>query len=135
MITTRNEQVEITTSEDIVRVRLAVRRRLTDLRFNLIDETKTVTAASEIARNTFDYGGGGTLTMEDIENSGRLGLRLIFEDHGPGIPDLDLAMKDGYTTANGLGLGLGGARRLVNEFSINSEPGKGTIVILIRWKT
>lgn len=131
----RDDTVELATSEDIVRVRLAVRKKLTDLKFNLIDQTKMVTAASEIARNTIDYGGGGTLTMEEIEDTGRAGLRLEFVDHGPGIPDIERALKDGYTTAGGLGLGLGGSKRLVNDFSISSQPGQGTTVRLTRWKT
>lgn len=134
MIVTGNEKLELAASEDIVKARLAVRRKLVDLKFSLIDQTKMVTAASEIARNAIDYGGGGTLTLEVLEDGGKKGLRLIFEDHGPGIADMDLAMKDGYTTASGLGLGLGGAKRLVNEFSIDSEPGRGTIIILTRWK-
>ena len=134
MIVTGNEKLELAASEDIVNARLAVRRKLVDLKFSLIDQTKMVTAASEIARNAIDYGGGGTLTMEELDEGGRTGFRLIFEDHGPGIADMDLAMKDGYTTADGLGLGLGGAKRLVNEFSIDSAPGRGTIVILTRWK-
>lgn len=134
MTVTGNEELELKASEDIVRARLAVRRKLVDLKFSLIDQTKMVTAASEIARNAIDYGGGGTLTLEELADCGRTGLRLIFEDHGPGIADIDLAMKDGYTSAGGLGLGLGGAKRLVNEFSIDSVPGRGTIIILVRWK-
>jgi len=134
MIVNGNEKTELAIGEDIVKVRLAVRRKLVDLKFSLIGQTKMVTAASEIARNTIDYGGGGILTMEELKDGGRTGLRLIFEDHGPGIADMDMAMKDGYTTAHGLGLGLGGSKRLVNEFSIDSAPGRGTIVILTRWK-
>ncbi len=134
MIVTGNKKLELAVSEDIVKARLAVRQKLVDLKFSLIDQTKMVTAASEIARNAVDYGGGGTLSLEVLEDGGRTGLRLIFEDHGPGIADIDLAMKDGHTTVSGLGLGLGGAKRLVNEFSIDSAPGRGTIVILTRWK-
>ena len=134
MIVTCNEKLELAASDDIVKVRLAVRRKLVDLKFSLIDQTKMVTAASEIARNAIDHGGGGILTLEQLEDGGKTGLRLTFEDHGTGIADIDLAMKDGYSTANGLGLGLGGSKRLVNEFSIDSVPGRGTIVILTRWK-
>lgn len=135
MIVSGNDKLELVASEDIVKARLAVRKKLVDLKFSLIDQTKMVTAASEIARNTIDYGGGGILTMEELADAGRTGLRLIFEDHGPGIADMELAMKDGYTSAGGLGLGLGGSKRLVNEFSINSVPGRGTIIVLTRWKT
>jgi serine/threonine-protein kinase RsbT len=100
----------------------------------LVDQTKIVTAASELARNTLDYGGGGTVTMQLIDDGIRKGLRLVFEDRGPGIPDLQLALKDGYTTGSGLGLGLSGAKRLSNEFSIESTVGVGTRVTIARWK-
>ncbi|MGE5610070.1 MAG: anti-sigma regulatory factor [Bacillota bacterium] len=119
---------------DIVAVRHAVRQWAQELRFSLVDQTKMVTAASELARNTVTYGGGGTVHFEAMQNGMRRGLRLVFEDHGPGIPDVDLAMKDGYTTGQGLGLGLGGAKRLVNEFHIASRPGEGTRVMITRWK-
>jgi serine/threonine-protein kinase RsbT len=102
--------------------------------FSLVDQTKIVTAASELARNTLQYGGGGTLRIEAVTEGARRGLRLIFEDNGPGIANIELAMKDGYTTGNGLGLGLSGARRLSNEFKIDSEPGKGTRVTIVRWR-
>jgi serine/threonine-protein kinase RsbT len=102
--------------------------------FTLVDQTKIVTAASEIARNTVVHGRGGTVRIEAMDDGARKGLRLIFEDRGPGIADVDLALRDGYTTGNGLGMGLGGARRLVNEFSIESKPGQGTKVTLTRWK-
>jgi serine/threonine-protein kinase RsbT len=102
--------------------------------FNLVDQTKIVTAASELARNTLHYGGGGTLRIEEVQQGARLGLRLVFEDNGPGIPDIALAMKDGYTTGNGLGLGLSGAKRLSNEFAIESRPGEGTRVTIVRWR-
>jgi serine/threonine-protein kinase RsbT len=124
----------INSSDDIVRVRQAVRAKAIAVGLSLVDQTKIVTAASELARNTLDYGGGGTATLLALENSGRRGLRLIFEDQGPGIADLDRALSDGYTTGNGLGLGLGGAKRLSNEFSIDSTPGKGTRVVIARWK-
>jgi serine/threonine-protein kinase RsbT len=130
----RNEQRDILTAEDIVMVRQAVRQRAVELGFNLIDQTKIVTAASELARNTLQYGGGGRLVMESVEQVGRRGLRLTFEDEGPGIPDIEMAMRDGYSTRGGLGLGLSGARRLSNEFHIESRPGAGTRVTIVRWR-
>ena len=129
-----SEQKPIETSEDVVAIRQAVRHRAIELGFNLVDQTKIVTAASELARNTLQYGGGGTLVLEGVQDGGRKGLRLTFEDHGPGIADVQLAMKDGYTTGNGLGLGLSGARRLSNEFTIDSRPGEGTRVTIVRWR-
>lgn len=129
-----SEQRAIRTAEDVVAVRQTARQRAVDMGFNLVDQTKLVTAASELARNTVQYGGGGTVTIEAVEAAGRRGLRLTFEDHGPGIPDIQLAMRDGYTTGGGLGLGLGGARRLVNEFRIESTPGQGTRVSITRWR-
>ena len=129
-----NEQRAIQSAEDVVGIRQAVRQRAVELGFNLVDQTKIVTAASELARNTVQYGGGGQLTIEGVEEGGRRGLRLTFEDHGPGIPDVELALRDGYTTGGGLGLGLGGARRLANEFYIQSRPGEGTRVTVVRWR-
>lgn len=130
----RSETLKLNSSEDIVQVRQVVRAWAVEMGFSLVDQTKLVTAASELARNTVIYGGGGTLHLEALNESPRQGLRLTFEDQGPGIPDIDLAMKDGYTTGGGLGLGLGGAKRLVNEFEINSRPGEGTRVVITRWK-
>src|SRR3954471_6294139 len=124
----------VQTADDVVRERQEVRARAVGARFTLVDQTKIVTAASEIARNTVIYGGGGTLRIEVLNDGHRRGLRLVFEDQGPGIADVDLAMRDGYTTGTGLGMGLGGARRLVNEFSIESKPGQGTRITLTRWK-
>jgi serine/threonine-protein kinase RsbT len=121
------------TSDDVVRVRQAVRARAVSAGFSLVDQTKLVTAASEVGRNTVDYGGGGTLRIEVVSNGRRRGVRLTFTDQGPGIADLTLAMKDGYTSGSGLGLGLGGAKRLSNEVDIRSAPGQGTIVTLARW--
>jgi serine/threonine-protein kinase RsbT len=129
-----SEQRQIQTSEDVVAVRQAVRQRAVELAFNLVDQTKIVTAASELARNTLQYGGGGTVTLEALDQGGRRGLRLTFEDQGPGIADLTLAMKDGYTTGSGLGLGLSGARRLSSEFHIDSRVGEGTRVTIVRWR-
>jgi serine/threonine-protein kinase RsbT len=124
----------IRSSDDVVGIRQAVRQRAVELGFNLVDQTKIVTAASELARNTVQYGGGGDVTIEGLEEGGRRGLRLTFEDKGPGIADVQLAMRDGYTTGGGLGLGLSGARRLSNEFDIESHPGEGTRVTIVRWR-
>jgi serine/threonine-protein kinase RsbT len=124
----------IRTSEDIVRMRQAVRERAVAQGFSLVEQTKIVTAASELARNTLDYGGGGEVELQVLVNGSRSGLRLSFIDHGPGIADIETALRDGYTSGNGLGLGLGGAKRLSNEFSIDSKPGAGTKVTITRWK-
>ncbi len=134
MLVPLSENRPIVTSEDVVAVRQAVRQRAVELGFNLVDQTKIVTAASELARNTLQYGGGGTLKIEEIIEGPRRGLRLVFEDNGPGISNIELAMKDGYTTGNGLGLGLSGAKRLSNEFHIQSSPGEGTRVTIVRWR-
>ena len=120
--------------EDVVRVRQVVRAFAVDIGFSLVDQTKIVTAASELARNTLTHGGGGTVRLETVESGGRRGLKLVFEDKGPGIADLQLALKDGHTTTGGLGLGLGGARRLSNEFEVESTLGEGTRVTIVRWK-
>jgi serine/threonine-protein kinase RsbT len=128
------EILPIKSQDDLVRVRQATRALAIQLGFSLVEQTKMVTAASELARNTMTFGGGGTLRLETLLDNGRKGLRLTFEDHGPGIPDIDLAMTDGYTSGNGLGLGLGGAKRLVNEFEISSSVEKGTRVSITRWK-
>ena len=124
----------LSTPEHIVIVRQAVRQRAVELGFSLVDQTKIVTAASELARNTILHGGGGKATIDVVVNGTRRGIRLTFEDDGAGIADLELAMKDGYSTAGGLGLGLSGARRLSNEFDLQSAPGKGTRVVIARWK-
>lgn len=129
----RQETLPIRSSADIVLVRQKVRAWAADLRFSLVDQTKLVTAASELARNTLEHGKGGEVQVEAVENEPRRGVRLAFEDRGPGIPDIALAMKEGYTTGGGLGLGLGGAKRLVNEFEIDSAPGRGTRVVVVRW--
>lgn len=119
---------------DIVLVRQVVREWALGLKFGLVDQTKIVTAASELARNTFDYGKGGSMKIESLEDGFKKGLRLIFEDQGPGIPDMDLALTDGYTTGGGLGMGLTGSKRLVSEFDIKSKVGEGTTVTIIKWK-
>ena len=120
---------------DIVNVRQVVRSWSISLGLGLVDLTKLVTAASEIARNTVEYGGGGTLQIEELRDGLRQGVRLVFEDKGPGIADLDRAMTDGYSTGTGMGLGLGGTRRLVDDFDITSTPGLGTRVSITKWKT
>jgi serine/threonine-protein kinase RsbT len=130
----RAEVIPVRAETDVVLVRQAVRTWAVQQGFTLVDQTKIVTAASEIARNTVIYGGGGTVRLEAVTDGTRKGLRLVFEDQGPGIADIDLALRDGYTTGSGLGMGLGGARRLVNEFSIESKPGVGTRITLTRWK-
>jgi serine/threonine-protein kinase RsbT len=127
-------QLEIRTSEDVVKVRQAVRALAIKLGLSLVDQTKVVTAASELARNAIDYGGGGTVILQSVQSGTRTGVRLVFEDQGPGIADLELAMKDGWTSGSGLGLGLSGAKRLSNEFEISSRLGEGTRVIITRWK-
>jgi serine/threonine-protein kinase RsbT len=134
MVIQRAETLSVRSSDDVVRVRQLVRGWAVDLGFSLVDQTKVVTAASELARNTVDYGGGGTARVESLVDSARRGLRVIFEDKGPGIPDVKRALEDGFTTGGGLGLGLGGARRLSNEFSIESRVGEGTRVVMTRWK-
>ncbi len=130
----RSETMSIQSSADVVLVRQAVRQRAVELRFSLVDQTKIVTAASELARNTLDYGGGGTVKLEVLQDGIRQGLQLTFEDKGPGIPDIQLALKDGFTTGTGLGMGLSGTKRLVNEFKIVSQVGEGTCVTITKWK-
>ena len=134
MPVTRTETVELRSASDVVTVRQIARTWSIESGFTLVDQTKMVTAASEIARNTIDYGGGGVAQFELITEGGRRGLRISFEDQGPGIPDVAKALTDHFTTGNGLGLGLSGAKRLVNEFDIRSRPGEGTRVVLTRWK-
>lgn len=130
----RSERRFIRSSEDIVIVRQLVREWAKTIGMNLVDQTKLITAASELARNTYDYGGGGLMIMDQIIDGMKTGIRLTFEDKGPGIEDVEQAIKDGYTTGGGMGLGLGGARRLANEFYIDTKPGQGTSVTIIRWK-
>jgi serine/threonine-protein kinase RsbT len=134
MLIETGETMPLRNSDDIVRVRQAVRARAIAAGFSLVDQTKIVTAASEVGRNTVDYGGGGTLRIELLRDGRRTGVRLTFTDQGPGIADIAKAMTDGYTTGGGLGLGLSGAKRLSNEFAITSTPGIGTVVTLARWK-
>jgi serine/threonine-protein kinase RsbT len=129
-----SNELSLRIEEDIVRVRQAARLAATEAGLSLVDQTKLVTAASELARNTVIYGGGGTARLQILESAGRRGVRIEFEDHGPGIADLQLALTDGYTTGGGLGLGLSGAKRLCSEFEVRSEVGKGTTVVITRWK-
>jgi serine/threonine-protein kinase RsbT len=131
----RTNTLEVRTPEDVVRVRQEVRNRTAAVGFSLVDQTKFVTAASEIARNTIDHGGGGLARVETIIAGGRRGVRLIFEDQGPGIADIKLAMQDGYSSAGGLGMGMPGSKRLSNEFYVESTLGQGTKVTLVRWKS
>jgi serine/threonine-protein kinase RsbT len=130
----KSEVLPLKNSSDIVLARQKVRQWAIELRFSLVDQTKLVTAASELARNTLDYGKGGEMTIETLQAGAKQGLRLTFEDHGPGIPDIEQALKDGYTSGSGMGLGLGGSKRLVNDFNIQSEVGKGTRITVARWK-
>ncbi|WDZ86271.1 ATP-binding protein [Micromonospora cathayae] len=123
----------IRSDEDVVRVRQLVRTVAVAVKLSLVDQTKLVTAASELARNTLVYGGGGTAEVMTVDNGRRRGVRIVFADTGPGIVDLDLALTDGYTTGGGLGLGLSGARRLVDEFDIETAPGKGTRITVTKW--
>ena len=130
----RSETLPVRSSEDVVTVRQRVRCWALQEGFGLVDQTKLVTAASELARNTLAYGGGGSVLIEALDNGSHLGLKVTFEDRGPGIDDIEMALTDGYTTGSGLGLGLGGAKRLSNEFDIASRPGGGTRVTIVRWK-
>jgi serine/threonine-protein kinase RsbT len=134
MVVQRSETFPLRAAEDVVRLRQAVRAWAVDLGFSLIDQTKVVTAASELARNTVDHGGGGTARLEALQEGSRRGVRVIFEDKGPGMADVERALQDGFTTGRGLGLGLGGARRLSSDFSIDSRVGQGTRVMITRWR-
>ena len=128
-----SERVTVSSDQDVVRVRQLVRTVAVAVKLSLVDQTKLVTAASELARNTLVYGGGGVVEVDRVENGRRSGIRISFVDHGPGIPDLDLALSDGFTTGGGLGLGLSGARRLVDEFDIDTAVGQGTSVTVTKW--
>jgi serine/threonine-protein kinase RsbT len=130
----KTEVVPIANSSDVVVVRQRVRVWTTEMKFSLVDQTKIVTAASELGRNTLEHGGGGSMELALVVNGVRRGIRMSFSDHGPGIPDIAQALKDGYTSGTGMGLGLGGSKRLMNEFEIESTPGGGTTVTAIRWK-
>jgi len=134
MQSSRRDVLPVRSAADVVLVRQRVRQYALELKFSLVDQTKLVTAASELARNTLDHGKGGDCTIEILQNGIKSGLRLEFADRGPGIPDIDQALKDGFTTGGGMGLGLGGARRLVNDFEISSRVGEGTRISVVRWK-
>jgi serine/threonine-protein kinase RsbT len=134
MTVVKGETTPLQTEADIVRVRQVVRQWALQQGFSLVEQTKMITATSELARNTVIHGGGGTAQLEALTSGNRRGLRVIFVDQGPGIADIAQAMTDGYTTGEGLGLGLGGAKRLVNEFEITSHPGAGTRVCITKWK-
>lgn len=134
MPTIKDEVLNVRASSDVVQARQVARAGAAELGFSLIDQTKLVTATSELARNTLEHGGGGTVRIEMLAEGLKKGIRLTFEDQGPGIPDMKLALTDGYTTGNGMGLGLSGSKRLVNEFEIFSEVGKGTRVVITKWK-
>jgi serine/threonine-protein kinase RsbT len=131
---TKTDSLPIRSSTDVVLIRQEVRKWTGELGFSLVDQTKMITAASELARNSLDYGGGGIVYFESLQDGIRKGLRLTFEDHGPGIPDIAQALTDGFTSGKGMGLGLGGAKRLVNVFEIASQIGEGTRVTITRWK-
>ena len=128
-----SERVTVSSDQDVVRVRQLVRTVAVAVKLSLVDQTKLVTAASELARNTLVYGGGGVVEVDRVENGRRSGIRISFVDQGPGIPDLGLALSDGFTTGGGLGLGLSGARRLVDEFDINTAVGQGTSITVTKW--
>jgi serine/threonine-protein kinase RsbT len=134
MAVLKTETLPLRSTDDVVHVRQVARQWAVQMGLSLVDQTKLVTAASELARNTVTYGGGGEVILEALNDSNRRGVRLTFTDQGPGIPDVTLAMKDGYTTGGGMGLGLGGAKRLVNEFDIVSHAGEGTRVSITKWK-
>jgi serine/threonine-protein kinase RsbT len=134
MVTLRDETFPIRSSDDIVKVRQITREWALMQAFSLVDQTKIVTAASELARNTLEHGRGGEVRVQALQEGTRRGVRLTFTDQGPGIPDLEKALRDGFTTGNGMGLGLSGSKRLSNDFDIHSEVGKGTTVMIARWK-
>jgi serine/threonine-protein kinase RsbT len=134
MAVIRDEQRPVADDHDVVAVRRTVREWAIAAGFSLVDQTKIVTAASELARNALQYGGGGTVRLQALNDGPKRGLRLTFEDQGPGIPDVERALMDGFTTGGGLGLGLGGAKRLVHEFELDSRPDAGTRVTITRWR-
>ena len=134
MAVLRDELIGLRSMDDMIKARQLVRNCAIFQGLSLVDQTKIVTAASELARNTLVHGGGGEMRLQALNDGPRRGVKVIFADRGPGIPNIELAMKDGYTTRGGLGLGLSGSKRLVNEFSIESQSGKGTTVSIVRWK-
>jgi serine/threonine-protein kinase RsbT len=134
MPTLKSEVQPVVTENDIVHVRQNVRKWAVEMKFSLVDQTKMVTAASELARNLLIYGGGGKVRLEQLQEGMRMGLRVVFEDQGPGIPDIEQALKDGFTSGKGMGLGLGGAKRLVTDFHIKSIVGEGTCITTTKWR-
>jgi serine/threonine-protein kinase RsbT len=130
----KTETLPLASASDIVAARQTVRQWASEMKFSLVDQTKIVTAASELSRNTLQHGGGGTMIIAIDEGGIRQGLRLTFEDKGPGIADVEQAMRDGYTTTNGMGLGLGGSKRLMSQFEIETKVGEGTRVTVTKWK-
>jgi len=134
MNSTKSKTLALRSCEDIVHVRQAVRAWMVERQFSLVDQTKMVTAASELARNSVDYAGDGTAQIDLLEECDRIGIRVLIEDYGPGIANIEQAMTDGFSSGQGMGLGLGGSKRLVDDFEIWSEPGKGTRVSITRWK-
>lgn len=134
MTSATTEPLTVGSDADVVRVRQAVRDLTVQAKFSLVDQTKLVTATSELARNTLVYGGGGEVRADLVDRGGRAGIELVFSDDGPGIPDVDLALTDGWTSGNGMGLGLSGTKRLVDEFEIDTAPGEGTRVRILKWR-
>lgn len=134
MTVLKTGEIPVLTEQDVVVARQTVRKLAQEVTFSLVDQTKMVTAASELARNTVIYGGGGQMRWEILQDGGKTGLRLVFRDEGPGIPDIKLALTDGWTSGTGMGMGLSGTKRLVNEFDLDSSPGNGTKVTITRWK-
>ena len=134
LLVDKQAHFQLVSDLDVLAARRGVRDWARDIGLTLLDSTKVVTATSELARNTVVHGGGGVMCLEVVRRADRQGLRVTFQDHGPGIPEIELAMKDGYTTAGGMGIGLPGARRLVNDFQMSSTPGDGTCVTIVRWK-
>ncbi|HEV8496587.1 MAG TPA: anti-sigma regulatory factor [Gemmatimonadaceae bacterium] len=134
LLVDKQTHFQLASDLDVLAARRGVRDWARDIGLTVLDSTKVVTATSELARNTVVHGGGGVMCLEVVRQADRQGLRVTFQDHGPGIPEIDLAMKDGYTTAGGMGIGLPGARRLVNDFQMSSTPGDGTCVTIVRWK-
>lgn len=130
----KSETFPVMSSADVVKVRQVVRQWTAELKFSLVEQTKLVTATSELARNALEHGGGGSMVAAVVEDGARRGIKLIFDDKGPGIANIELALKDGYSTGSGMGLGLSGSKRLVSDFQIISEPGRGTTVTITRWK-
>lgn len=134
MVVLGRDELAIASDDDVVRARQQARQRAIEVGLGLVDQTKLVTAASELARNTLIHGGGGSMRIDLVNENGRRGVRLTFSDQGPGIPDIEAALRPGFTTGTGLGLGLSGSRKLVDHFAITSQPGAGTQIVVVKWK-